>query len=159
MFTATAPGLRARAVHAHDLRRVTGKTGLLFRIAEASVDRTDGRVRDVVFPAAWREKSLRDLVREFRSSGQAYRVQVHTHLRASYASHYRRMVPLLLEAIEFRSNNTVHRPLIEALDVLKRHAANSQRLYPADDDVPVDAVVRPSIQELVFTTDARSASG
>ncbi|MBV9596118.1 MAG: DUF4158 domain-containing protein [Chloroflexi bacterium] len=32
-----------------DFRRVTGKTGLLFRVAEASVERPDGIVRDVVF--------------------------------------------------------------------------------------------------------------
>ena len=79
--------------------------GVLFRIAEASVERPDGRVRDVVFPAAGGEQTLRDLVREFRSSGPAYRFQVHTHLRASYASDYRRMVPQLLEALELRSNN------------------------------------------------------
>jgi Domain of unknown function (DUF4158) len=76
-----------------DLRRVTGKTGLLFRIAEASVEQPDGRVRDVVFPAAGGEQTLRDLVREFKASGPAYRLQVHTHLRASYATHYRRMMP------------------------------------------------------------------
>jgi hypothetical protein len=89
-----------------DLRQVSGKTGLLFRIAAASVERPDGRVRDVVFPAAGGEQTLRDLVREFRSSGPAYRYQVHTHLRASYASHYRRMVPQLLETLEFRSTTT-----------------------------------------------------
>jgi TnpA family transposase len=139
----------------NDLRRVAGKTGLLFRIAEASVERPDGRVRDVVFPAAGGEQTLRDLVREFRSSGPAYRFQVHTHLRASYASHYRRMVPQLLEALEFRSNNAVHRPLIDALELLKRYAGSSQRLYPAEEDVPLDGVVRPSIQELVVTTDAK----
>ena len=33
-----------------DFRRVTGKTGLLFRVAEASVERPDGIVRDVVSP-------------------------------------------------------------------------------------------------------------
>jgi hypothetical protein len=139
----------------NDLRRVTGKAGLLFRIAEASVERPDGRVRDVVFPAAGGEQTLHDLVREFRSSGPAYRFQVHTHLRASYASHYRRMVPQLLEALEFRSNNAVHRPLIEALELLKRYASSSQRLYPAEEDVPLDGVVRPSIQELVVTADAK----
>jgi hypothetical protein len=44
-------------------------------------------VRDIVFPAAGGEQTLRDLVREFKASGPAYRLQVHTHLRASYAAH------------------------------------------------------------------------
>ena len=54
-----------------DLKRVTGKTAVLFRIAEAAVEQPDGRVRDVVFPAAGGEQKLRDLVREYKSSGPA----------------------------------------------------------------------------------------
>jgi hypothetical protein len=55
---------------------------VLFHIAEASVDQPDGRVCDVVFPAAGGEQKLRDLVREYKSSGPAFRLQVHTYLRA-----------------------------------------------------------------------------
>jgi hypothetical protein len=80
-----------------DFKRVTGKITVLFHIAEASVEKPDGCVRDVVFPAAGGEQKLRDLVREYKSSGPAFRFQVHTYLRASYASHYRRMVPQLLQ--------------------------------------------------------------
>jgi len=47
----------------NDLKRVTGKVGLLFHIAEASVEQPDGRVRDVVFPAAGGEQKLRDDLR------------------------------------------------------------------------------------------------
>ena len=63
-----------------DLRRVTGKTARPFRIAEGSVDHPMV-VRDVVFPAAGGEQTLRDPLYEFRSSGLAYRFQVHPHLR------------------------------------------------------------------------------
>jgi len=73
-----------------DFKRVSGKITVLFHIAEASVEQPDGRVRDVVFPAAGGERKLQDLVREYKSSGPAFRFQVHTYLRASYASHYRR---------------------------------------------------------------------
>jgi hypothetical protein len=138
-----------------DFRRVTGKVSVLFHIAEASVEQTDGRVREVVFPAAGGEQKLRDLVREYKSSGPAFRFQVHTYLRASYASHYRRMVPQLLHALEFRSNNAVHRPLIEALELLKRYANSSQRLYPAREKVPLQGVVPPAIEELVVRKDAK----
>ena len=138
-----------------DFRRVTGKVTVLFHIAEASVEQPDGRVRDVVFPAAGGEQRLRDLVREYKSSGPAFRFQVHTYLRASYASHYRRMVPQLLQALEFRSNNAVHRPLIEALELLKRYANASQRLYPPREKVPLQGVVPPAIEELVVHKDAK----
>jgi hypothetical protein len=35
-----------------ELQRVEGKTGLLFRIAEAALQHPDGIVRDVLFPLA-----------------------------------------------------------------------------------------------------------
>ena len=138
-----------------DFKRVTGKLTVLFHIAEASVEKPDGCVRDVVFPAAGGEQKLRDLVREYKSSGPAFRFQVHTYLRASYASHYRRMVPQLLQTLEFRSNNAVHQPLIEALELLKRYANSSQRLYPAREKVPLGGVVPPAIEELVVRKDAK----
>ena len=137
------------------LQAVTGKVSVLFHIAEASVEQPDGRVREVVFPAAGGEQKLRDLVREYKSSGPAFRFQVHTYLRASYASHYRRMVPHLLQALEFRSNNATHRPLIEALELLRRYANSSQRLYPAREKVPLQGVVQPAIEELVVHKDAK----
>ena len=41
-----------------DLTRVSCNTGVLFRIAEASVEDPDGKVRDVVFLAAGGEQSM-----------------------------------------------------------------------------------------------------
>lgn len=43
-------------------------------------------------------------------------------MRASFASHYRRMIPQLLEMLEFRSNNDIHCPVIQALELLKKYA-------------------------------------
>ena len=72
-----------------------------------------------------------------------------------YPSHYRRMVPQLLQTLEFRSNNAVHRPLIDALELLKRYAKGGQRLYPAREKVPLHGVVPPAIEELVVRKDAK----
>ena len=97
-----------------DIRKVRGKTTLLFRLAEAAVEPPDGIVRDVLFPVIG-ERTLEDLVEEYRSTGPAYLKKIHPVVRASYSGHYRRMLPLILEALEFRSNNTVHRPVIDAI--------------------------------------------
>ena len=59
-----------------ELKRVTGKTNLLFEIAGAAVNKPDGTVRDVVFPVAG-EQTLRDLVREWQS-GPTYRTSLRT---------------------------------------------------------------------------------
>ncbi|MGI8412259.1 MAG: Tn3 family transposase [Solirubrobacteraceae bacterium] len=139
----------------HDLKRVTGKTNLLFHIAEASVEHPDGVIRDVIFPAAGGEQTLRDLVREYKSTGPAYRLHVQTHLRASYRAHYRRVLPDLLAVLEFRSNNAVHQPVIRALALLKRYASSKSRLFAATEDVPIDGVVPPGWYEVVVRTDAK----
>src|SRR5207237_8580640 len=61
----------------------------------------------------------------------------------------------VLQALEFRSNNAVHQPLIEALELLKRYANSSQRLYPAREKVPLRGVVPPAIEELVVRGDGK----
>ena len=45
---------------------------------------------------------------------------MHAARRASYAGHYRRMLPAVLSTLSFHSNNAVHRPVIEAIGWLKR---------------------------------------
>jgi hypothetical protein len=58
-----------------DLKRVRGKEGLLFRIAEASTAQPDGTVRQVIFPVA-SEQTLNELVREARANQAAFKTQV-----------------------------------------------------------------------------------
>ncbi len=138
-----------------DLKRVTGKTNLLYHIAEASVDHPDGIIRDIIWPVAGGEQTLRDLVREYKSTGPAYRLHVQTHLRASYRAHYRRVLPDLLDALEFRSNNAAHRPVIRALALLKTYATSKSRLFAATEDVPLDGVVPPGWLDTVVRTDGK----
>jgi hypothetical protein len=101
-----------------ELRKVQGKTTLLYRLAEATIDNPEGIVREVLFPVVG-EDTFGDLVREYRASSPAYRRQTHAVVRGSYRHHYRRMVPLPLEALVFCSNNAQHRPVIEAIDWLQ----------------------------------------
>ncbi|MCC6628228.1 MAG: Tn3 family transposase [Chloroflexi bacterium] len=135
-----------------DLTRVTGKQTLLFEIAEASLERPDERVRDVIYPIAGEDR-LRELVKEYKASGPAYKRKVYTVMRASYSAHYRRLVPIILRTLEFRSNNDRHRPVIEALALLKRYveAPSTQPYFTLGDDVPLDGVVRPAWRDLVVT--------
>ncbi len=133
-----------------DLKRVTGKQALLFALAEAALARPDERVREVIYPIAGEER-LRELVREHKATGPAYTRQVYTVMRASYSAHYRRLVPLILGALEFRSNNEAHRPVIDALALLARYAAvpGTQPYFALGEEVPLAGVVRPAWRDLV----------
>jgi TnpA family transposase len=135
-----------------DLKRVNGKTGMLFRLAEAALAHPEGVVKGIVFPIV-NETTLRDLVKEWKATGPFYRYQVQTVIRSSYQSHYRRMLPKLLHTLEFRSNNAMHQPLIAALALLKKYLDSSARTYPTDEEVPLDGVVRDLWREVVLETD------
>jgi hypothetical protein len=135
-----------------DLKRVTGKTGLLYRVAEASLAQPEGSVREVVYPVVG-EQTLRELVKEAQATG-GYRRQLQAVMRSSYRSHYRRMLPPLLRTLTFRSNNEAHQPVIRALEIVRKYAASKVRVYPAEEDIPIDGVVPGSWQEAVFERNA-----
>ncbi|MGH3821654.1 MAG: DUF4158 domain-containing protein [Pseudonocardiaceae bacterium] len=105
-----------------EFKRVTGKENLLFRVTEATVNAGDQLVRDTVFPVA-PQAVLADLVAEFKSSGPTYQRTVKATLKGSYTNHYRTGLIKLLGVLEFRSNNTTHRPVLDALELITRYAS------------------------------------
>ena len=122
-----------------EVKRVRGKGRLLFHIAKASVTHPDGIVSEVVYPVA-SEQVLNQIVAEFQTMG-TYEVQIQQTARNSYARHYRRMVPPLLQALQFRSNNEVHQPLIRALDLIEQYVGSDRQYYLDSDEVPLNGVV------------------
>ncbi|TCO60753.1 DUF4158 domain-containing protein [Actinocrispum wychmicini] len=133
-----------------EFRRVGGKEDLLFRVAEATVDAGDRLVWDTVFPVAPRAV-LRDLVAESKATQAARRARVRTVLEGSYSHHYRTMLPKLLDALAFRCNNTAHRPVMDAVELLHRYKDRDGRAthYDPTERVPLDGVVRPDWREAV----------
>jgi len=125
-----------------DLKRVGGKQNLLFEMADAAVGNPDGSVRDVIFPVVG-EQTLQDLVKEYKASGPIYQTTLRTTIRNSYRGHYRQAILQMLEALDFRSNNEMHRPVIRAIELVRRFAGTRLRTYPVDEDIPLDGVVRP----------------
>jgi hypothetical protein len=135
-----------------DFKRVSGKNNLLFQIAAASLDRPDHLVKDVIYPIA-NESTLQDLVREFKATGPAYRQQLHTVMRTAYRSHYRAMLVRLLNTLEFQSNNATHRPVLDALALVKRYAGSRVHVYPLEEQVPTAGIVSGPWLETVLEQD------
>lgn len=141
-----------------ELRRVSGKETILFRIAEAALAHPEGAVRDVVFPAAGGEATLADLRAEYRSKGGTWRQHQRRVFKASYTNHYRRGIIALVTALQFRSNNTAHRPVLDALELICRYArktTNSTIYFPANEKVPIEGVVPADWVELLHHTDSK----
>ena len=131
----------------NSVREVSGKKTMLFKIAEAAIDNPDGTIRQVLFPVVG-EKVLRNLIKEYYANSPFYTEKVETRVRNSYKSHYRRMVPSILNALKFQSNNQHHQPIIKALDYLKSQN-QSQRIIPVQ-DAPIDGIVPKSLHSLLI---------
>ena len=140
-----------------EFARVTGKETILFRIAEAAVGHPDDTVRAALFPVVpGGERTLRDLVAEYKQSGPTYRRSVQTTLKASYSNHYRKGLIRLLEVLQFRSSNMQHQPVIEALGLIGRHARDGNTTYyPLGEYVPVHSGVTGDWEDLVWRADRR----
>ena len=128
-------------------KKIRGKAHLLFKLAEATVDQPDGIVKEVVYPVV-SQKNLQELVAEFKAVGFEFEREVQETMRASYGHHYRRMLSPVLDVLGFRSNNTVHRPVIDALAILQANRENRCQYYDAD-EVPLDGVVPRKWRHLV----------
>ncbi|MGH3234845.1 MAG: Tn3 family transposase [Streptosporangiaceae bacterium] len=136
-------------------RRVTGKENILFAIAEASLARPADAVREVIYPAvSGGEQTLRELVHEYKTKGPVYRRTVQTTLKASYTGHYRKGLIDLLDVLEFRSTNTAHQPVIEALALIARYArAGNLTYYPAGEVAPAHRGTTGEWADLVYRPD------
>ncbi len=139
---------RIERAYIAEIKRVRGKARMYYNIADAALEHPDGIVSEVVFPAAGGETNLRAIVEEYRASA-TFEEQVHTTMRASYGRHYRRMVPAILRVLTFHSNNAIHRPVIQALELLTRYADSEQTYYSEVDDVPLAGVVPEGWRDLV----------
>ena len=63
-------------------------------------------------------------------------------------------IPTILEKLEFRSNNERHRPIIQALDLLKRYAASKVAIFPAEETVSTEGIVRGLWRDATIGKDA-----
>jgi len=137
---------------ASQLKKVPKKLQVLFRMAEASLNTPKGAVEEVIYPVA-SEELLRDILQEIQMTGPAYKSTIQQALQRSYRSHYRRMLPVMLNTLEFRCTNTRHQPVIQALTILKQYLDHKGTRYPHGVEPPIEDVVRPSWMSLVIEKD------
>ena len=138
----------------NDFRRVNGKTNILFKIADAALNNPDGIIKNILFPIV-NEKTLSALVKEFKSTDFSYHKRVYTVMRSSYASHYRRMVPEILNTLEFCSNNNTHRPIVEALEIIKKYYNMNTRFFDDLEYIPINGIIKSAMKSTIIEKDDR----
>ena len=73
---------RVEQAFVREIKKASGKTNLLFRLAESTIDQPDGIVRTVIFPVV-PEQTLRDLVKEYKATGTSNQQKVQKLMHAS----------------------------------------------------------------------------
>jgi len=137
-----------------DFKKVYGKNHILYQIADAALEHPQGRISEVIFPLVG-ENTLTNLIKEYKSNGPGYKLEVHKVIRASYSSHYRRMIPKILKALPFRSNNESHKPVLDAWEFIKAKQPSRKTYFNINDDVPIDGVIQPKWLEVVVEEDKK----
>ncbi|MGW5124567.1 Tn3 family transposase [Streptomyces sp. NPDC004069] len=140
-----------------EFTKVRGKAGLLGRIAAASLGAPEGSVREVVYPAAGGETTLKDLAAEMKASNAAFARSKREVFKSSYSNHYRAGLMKLLEVLDFRSSNDRHKPVIEALALIELHKDSSTTYLPHGETVPLQGVVRKDWMEFALHTPDKGA--
>jgi TnpA family transposase len=142
-----------------ELKRVSGKENILFKMTEAALEAPTETVEDVIYPAVpGGYKTLVQLLHEYKAKGSTYRQHKQRVFKASYTSHYRTGLIQIIEALEFGSTNTVHAPMMTALALIKRYKAdadNRTKCYALGETVPVDGVIPAELVELLYRADSK----
>ncbi len=142
-----------------ELKRVSGKENILFKMTEAALGSPGERVEDVIYPAVpGGQETLTALLREFRANGTSYRQHRQRVFKASYTSHYRAGLIQIVEVLEFGLTNTVHAPMVEALARIKRYKAEMPgraRCYAAGERVPVEGIIPAELAELMYAGEGK----
>jgi TnpA family transposase len=131
-----------------EFKRVDNKPRLLYEMARETLAHPEELVKDVVYPVV-SPTTLEAVVKEYKSNGSIYSQRVYTVMRSSYLHHYRRMVPQILSTLDFCSNNDVHRPVIKALELLKRYQDSNQRYYALGEELFIDGVLKNDWKDLI----------
>jgi hypothetical protein len=142
-----------------ELKRVSGKENILFKMTEAALQSPGERVEDVIYPAVpGGHETLVALLREFKANGTSWRQHRQRVFKASYTGHYRTGLIQIIEVLEFGSANTVHAPMVEALTLIKRYKADVPgrvKCYAPGEHVPVDGIIPAELAELMYQGDGK----
>jgi hypothetical protein len=119
-----------------EIKKVRGKNNILATLLETLFEHKDD-VENVLLSVA-DEETLQNLLRELKHNKDAYREKVYYKMRSSYGNTYRTTISELLHILEFCSNNSKYQPIIEALDLIKKHIGTKQKYFAVGDDVPIE---------------------
>ncbi|MEM7175181.1 MAG: Tn3 family transposase [Chlamydiota bacterium] len=132
-----------------EIRKIYGKEKILLDMATTSLEHPDGVIAETLYPVVGGKERLEALAKEL-SSKREYNERVYSTIRRSYSSHYRQMIPHILNLIDFKSNNTEYQPLIQAVQIIKKYIDSKLKYLPQEEAIPFQGVIPNQLQDIVI---------
>ncbi|EOQ01723.1 hypothetical protein IKC_06609 [Bacillus cereus VD184] len=57
--------------------------------------------------------------------------------------------------LTFRSNNQLHQPVIEAIQLIREYTESGQRYFAIEDTVPIEGVIQPKWRNIIIEVDSQ----
>ncbi|WP_439823224.1 Tn3 family transposase [Bacillus cereus] len=137
-----------------ELERVKGKNKHIISLLKATVEHPEGIIQDTLFPIV-SANTIQDIIKEMTKNDREYKGKIYTRMHASYGGHYRRTFIDILMNLTFRSNNQLHQPVIEAIQLIREYKESGQRYFAIEDTVPIDGVVQPKWKNIIIEANSQ----
>jgi len=133
-----------------NIRQLHGKGLMLYKMAVASRRRPRGKVCDVIFPEVG-ENTLDRIIEDWEQRGNVgdFDVTRAKTMRKKYAFSCRGDLKPILDTLVFRSNSQSYKPLLHAIDLVRRYWSTNHTYYPSNESVPVE-LIKGEWQELTL---------
>ena len=136
-----------------DITKVNGKYDVLQKLASLSLNHPKATIEKVIYPEVATDK-LEAIVKELSCQGPWFENQVQTKIHSLYSHANRPTLLNLLEALKFKTNLSVSKPLLSAIDFVIKQRACKELYYPDDIKLPIEEVIPDNWLNLVVTTES-----
>jgi TnpA family transposase len=132
------------------IKKVYGKKEMLYLIAQACLDNPKASIAKTIFPVVPKKK-LKKIIKEYngKKKSGSFKEALHERIRTSYISHYRRLLDILLDSLEFNTNNKSLESFLSAVKLIKEYSGSKLQYYPDGIDIPVDNVIKQSQKKFI----------
>ena len=134
-----------------NLNIIEDKDELVCSILTALIENPKCSIEKAVYPVVGVD-TIRKIIDDYKKT-PPYKTKVRISMKASYGIHYRKMISVLFSFIEFNTNNTTFKPIVEAVNFIKERLGDKHQFYSLDDDVPIDGILDDDFKNFIYKKD------
>jgi TnpA family transposase len=124
---------------------IPNKTKILYNLADLLINNPDKTIKEAVYPVFSKEK-LKSVVDERDNHDIHFDKQLFGNIQSSYKSHYRKAIPLVFDNLKFNSNNDLYKPIIKAINIIKKDDSKKFNISK----IPIDGIVKEAKKDFVI---------